>query len=312
MLKAYFTKWLFQYKGTRPFIVPLKFAYAFAALNFLFLLIAFTYSSNILLLYLFLLISIGLSAMGSAHFNLSPISADIFQPKTAFAGEDNEIQIRISNSSSRALYDLTLQWAKETSQPAIAFTLQPHSNQDITLNWKPKSRGRQSLPVCHVYSYFPYRLFNCWKYFSKSNLVLVHPDRQQDHLKKTDGRTEFEKKDQDHSDFHGHRNWSKSDSFRHIDWRAKARTGDLLVQMHTTKQPQEITLKWQDTDSLTDTEHRLEQMSFWIDQAVRSGFRFRVIFENATESTWGHGPSHADKCLIELATLHPKEVKPTW
>lgn len=303
MLKHYFRQSLYRSKSNRPFIVPLKFAYAFAALNFLFFLIALTYMSNILLLYLFFLVALGFCAMHAAHFNMLGLRIKIKGPDFLFAKEAQNIAIEIENVRNKSIYDLELSFHEENTIENPVTTTQEiskFSQKIVEVSWFPNKSGWQELPVLTAKSFFPYQMFRCWKHSVFKNKVLILPARTINHLPEETWYNKHQARSKERAEFQGHRPWNSSDSFRQIDWRAKARSGQNLVQVHTVDELDQLNIYWEQTDKLGNHENRLEQMSFWIWQAVLAKRKFKIFHPAISSHSVFSGPQQASDCIKQI------------
>ncbi len=305
MLRKYFNQLQSRYKGHRPFIVPSGFSYGFAALNFLFLLIAFTYMSNVLLLFLFFVIGMGLSAMHSAHFNMTPLRLKFLTSAYYFKDEAQDLMIQVSNISRRPLLDLEIYLDAHKLKAQHLDRLEASANLPVRLSWTPEQRGLVKAPLVICQSFFPYGLFRCWKILEEDISLHVLPSRKKNHLPEKLNPVSRHIQQTEMADFHGHRQWTSSDSYRRIDWRAFARTGETLVQTHRSVKPPELCLSWAETQTLGDFELRLEQMSYWIFQAVQKNFSFRIEHPEMEKDRLFYGIEQAAYCIKTLENLDP-------
>lgn len=309
MLRKYFNQLQSRYKGHRPFIIPSRFSYGFAALNFLFLLIAFTYMSNVLLLFLFFVIGMGISAMHSAHFNMTPLRLKFRASAYYFKDEAQDIMIQVSNISRRPLLDLEIYLDPFRLKAQHLDRLEASANLSVGLSWTPEQRGEVKPPIVICQSFFPYGLFRCWKILEEGVALYVLPSRTKNHLPEKVNPVFRHIQLMEMADFYGHRQWTSSDSYRRIDWRAFARTGETLVQTHRAAKPPELCLSWAETQVLGDFELRLEQMSYWIFQAVQKNFSFRIEHPEIEKNRLFYGIEQAVYCLKTLENLNTTSAK---
>lgn len=304
MLKPYFKKWQFQSKSKRPFILPTRFAYGFSGLSILLLMIGFMYANNLLLLYLFFLVSVGLATIGWTHRNFEFTHVLGVDAEDFFAGEEGSLLMTLDNTSKAKTYAFQLSFRKSPEKMVLIPVIEAKTKTEVVLPATFQTRGLQSIPQITLGSKYPYGLFYCWKYFSPLQQIEVFPAKIGSRLNRA-SRPANSIATKDKSDFMGHRLWNTSDSFRKIDWKVKARTGELMVQIHHEPQPQELVISWRQSQIAGDTEARLCQMSQWIYDAAQLQESFKVQVEGVWQSDWGRGSAHLKTCLSKLNALFP-------
>lgn len=304
MWKAFFKKWQFPFKNKRPYIFPTRFAFGFAGLSILFLMIGFMYANNLLLLYLFFLVAMVLSAMGWTHRNFEFTQIISIKGEDFFAGEESSVILTVENTSRFKAFSFYLGFRETPDQKTSIPQIDSKARIDVVLTTVLPYRGLQTFPQLVLESRYPYGLFRCWKYFSFPHQIEVFPAKKGRHLGR-DEKPLQSVSSREKSDFMGHRSWNSSDSFRKIDWKAKARTGELMVQIHHEPQPQELILSWEKSRFAGDIEARLSQMSQWIFDAAKAQEPFKVHIEGLWESDWGRGSSHLKTCMSQLNLLFP-------
>lgn len=100
-------------------------------------------------------------------------------------------------------------------------------------------------------------------------------------------------------DFAGLREWRAGDSPRHIDWRAAARGGPLMVKSWSAGVEGAVVLDWEALQLGPDA--RASQFAAWMELCERDGRPYELRMPDATIRA-GLGPVHMRRCLDLLAT----------
>ncbi|MGV3664038.1 MAG: transglutaminaseTgpA domain-containing protein [Prosthecobacter sp.] len=99
-------------------------------------------------------------------------------------------------------------------------------------------------------------------------------------------------------DFAGLREWRAGDSPRHIDWRALARGGPLMVKSWSAGTQGVVVLDW---NALTaDESARASQIARWMEMCEGEGQAYELRLPGVTIRA-GLGPAHHRRCLDVLA-----------
>ncbi|OYW72875.1 MAG: hypothetical protein B7Z37_23585 [Verrucomicrobia bacterium 12-59-8] len=100
-------------------------------------------------------------------------------------------------------------------------------------------------------------------------------------------------------DFAGLREWRAGDSPRHIDWRAAARGGPLMVKLWSSGVQGAVVLDW---NALTlDEPARAAQLARWMEICESEGRPYELRMPGCIIRA-GHGPAHQRRCLDALST----------
>ena len=99
-------------------------------------------------------------------------------------------------------------------------------------------------------------------------------------------------------DFAGLREWRAGDSPRHIDWRAVARGGPLMVKSWSSGVQGVVVLDW---SALTlDEPARAAQLARWMEVCESEGRPYELRLPGCIIRA-GHGPAHLRRCLDALS-----------
>jgi uncharacterized protein (DUF58 family) len=102
-------------------------------------------------------------------------------------------------------------------------------------------------------------------------------------------------------DFSGLRGYQRSDSPRHVAWKAVARNEDMLTKQFTGEAAAELWLDWARLAQF-NVEQRLSRLAGWVLEAERSGVHYGLRLPGV-EIAPGRGDAHRGACLQALA-LH--------
>lgn len=99
-------------------------------------------------------------------------------------------------------------------------------------------------------------------------------------------------------DFAGLREWRSGDSPKHIDWRAMARGGPLMVKTWSASAQGVVVLDW--NAMAIDESDRAAQIAQWMEMCEAEGKPYEVRLPQGTLRA-GLGPMHLRRCLNALA-----------
>ena len=123
----------------------------------------------------------------------------------------------------------------------------------------------------------PLGLFRAWSYVEPDAQGLVYPKPERSPLPAPQaevegGATQLLARGND--DFAGLRSYQRSDSPRHVAWKAAARTGELLTKQFSGEAALQLWLDWQALPRDLHTEARLSRLAGWVLAAERGGARY--------------------------------------
>jgi uncharacterized protein (DUF58 family) len=192
------------------------------------------------------------------------------------AGDNVELELTIRNSTNRERIGLTVRtgWRIRPSGSVWLPILEGGETVTVRLPLPTNRRGRFTVPQLWICSIRPMGLCFSWKVFPQSAVYYVYPAPRGRSLEAELGIGE--KGEGDRDDVSGHRPYNPGDVLSRMDWRVFARTGELVVRTLEDGGDDEVAIRWEDTRFLKDTERRLEQLSFWIDQCVKEGRPFSL------------------------------------
>jgi len=294
-----------NWKTDRPYIFPTRFGFYFALSLLLMLAVAYIYGNNVVYFVSFFLISWGHIAMWATNINVSRTRLHLTPPAEFFADEKGRLRVQVENKSENLVTGIHVR-IRNNKQSQFIPEIARKSSEAVEVFFSVTKRGYQKIPVVVAESFYPFGLLCSWKLARAGTEALVYPAREGSiHFPQgtaNHGHDSQGQKIQRSADdsFQGHRPYSSSDSFRQMDWKAYARTGELLIKQFETNEKGSLQLRWEDTANLIDTEKRLSQLSLWIDLCEKQNRIYQLTLPDEV-STWGHGNAHAKECLKKLA-----------
>jgi len=105
-------------------------------------------------------------------------------------------------------------------------------------------------------------------------------------------------------DFASLRGYQRSDSPRHVAWKAVARSGDMLTKQFSGEAAAELWLEWRQLPASLGLERRLSRLAGWVLAAERSGASYGLRLPGV-EIAPRRGDGHCAACLQALALYSP-------
>jgi len=164
-------------------------------------------------------------------------------------------------------------------------------------------RGWLALGRVMLETRYPLGLFRAWSYVEPDAQALVYPVPEYSALPapRADARAGGGgAQAQGNEDFSGLRDYQRSDSPRHVAWKAFARGGAMLTKQFAGEASAELWLDWQDLPRDLSVEARLSRLTGWVLSAEKAGARYGLRLPGA-EFAPARGESHRNACLEALA-----------
>lgn len=245
------------------------------------------------------LVVAGVVALIQSNDNLRGIEILGCRSVPTAAGEPVSLEVVVKNSADRERIGLTIRtgWRIRPRVSAWLPVLEAGETATVRLELPATRRGRHPVPQLWVCSVRPVGLCFAWKVFPQTATYDVYPaprGRSLDQETEVGGEGAA-----DRDDVSGHRPYNPGDMLSRMDWRVFARTGELLVRTLEEGGNEEVLLRWTDTRFLTQTEARLEQLSFWMDQCVQEGRPFLLDLGHSPDLT----STNLTACREALATF---------
>lgn len=306
-----------RFQQKRPYIVPVKFGFAYAITVLFMIGIGFNYANNLVYLVAFFLASVSVVVMHLANYNMQPLYLKPSTQNSLYAGQENTIQFELEIANKKTSYEIDFSFDERSIRKNYS---EVNSQQKIDLNLFLNQRGWIQIPAVTIESRFPFGFFRAWKKFKFQDSALVYPQRKglttippvfyplngekEDSDEELLENTLLTKKNED-SDFvfKGHRLFQTNDSFKRADWKAYARIQKLLVkEFETENASQDLELHYRKTNPQMNLEDRISQLALWIDLAEKSNKRYSLILPDSYIAAKS-GSLHYYDCMRALAEL---------
>jgi uncharacterized protein (DUF58 family) len=301
----------------RIYILPTRPGYAYAGLLLLMLLGAINYNNSLGHLLSFLLASLGHVTMHHSHRNLRQLSISVIPTEAVFCGQKARFKLTVTNQDSRDRYQLEVAHKKNQALPRWKIFkayeaihkishIEADNTYSCTLELPTHRRGWHSLNTLRLASLYPLGLFYRWTLYPQSAQVLVYPQAKGKlplPRPPIGGKERLKGEQIGDDDFSGLRNYREGEPLHRVAWKALARDEVMRSKQFSSPQGHELQLRWEDVDSLPDTEAKLSQLSNWVIQAERSGHRYGLQLPTSQIEA-GSGPQHQHVCLKTLALYH--------
>lgn len=267
---------------------------------------ATNYSNNLAFALTFWLGATALVAMHRSHRNLAGLGLIEVSVAAAFAGRTLNYQVTLASQARIARRSLQLSPMTEpppsAAQVAARLTVAAAAPQTIDVSVPARRRGYQRCPMLRIESRYPMGLFRAWTQLAPDTSALVYPHPA--------GNTDFPTAAGDKpgatpdrvrggDEFVAHRRYRAGDSPRIIDWKASARSTELMVTEHAeVRRP----THWFDYEALAgmELEARLSQLALWVVNAEALGEQYALALPGRCLGP-ALGPAHRHACLEALA-----------
>lgn len=306
-----FSNWLYGFappeRGTvelvhrRVYIVPARMGWFFGGTLAVLLVGSINYALSLGFALTFLLAGLGLAGMVHTARNLARIAVSAGRAEPVFAGESAQFRLYLDG---RAAYDRPAILARHVASGSqLVVDIPPRSSAEIVLAVPAPKRGRLALGRVMLETRFPLGLFRAWSYIEPDARCVVYPRPERSPLPPFSGeaaagarRTQTPGSD----DFAGLRGYQRSDSPRHIAWKAVARSEDLLTKQFAGEAAAELWLDAQLLPAGLGLEQRLSRLAGWVLAAEGAGAHYGLRLPGV-EIAPGRGDAHRAACLQALA-----------
>jgi uncharacterized protein (DUF58 family) len=288
----------------RVYIVPTRLGWMFGATLGLLLVGSINYALSLGFALTFLLAGMGLAGMVHTARNLARLAVSVGRVEPVFAGESAQFKLYLD---ARVPFDRPAIMLRHIGSGAQQVTdVLAASATEVVLAVPAAQRGWLALGRVMLETRYPLGLFRAWSYVEPETQALVYPRPEYSALPvpRADanagaGRAQAH----GNEDFSGLRSYQRSDSPRHVAWKAVARGGAMLTKQFSGEATAELWLDWEDLPNGLPTEARLSRLTAWVLAAESAGARYGLRLPGA-EILPDCGDSHRAECLQALA-LHP-------
>jgi uncharacterized protein (DUF58 family) len=306
-----FSNWLYGFtppeRGTvelvhrRVYIVPTRLGWFFAGTLLVMLLGSINYALSLGFALTFLLAGLGLASMVHTARNLARLAVTAGRAEPVFAGESAQFRVYLDG---RAGFDRPAILARHVASGSqLVVDIPAHSTAEVVLAVLAPARGRLALGRVMLETRFPLGLFRAWSYIEPDTRCLVYPRPERSPLPPFSGdaaagtlRTQTLGND----DFAGLRGYQRSDSPRHVAWKAVARSEEMLTKQFAGEAAAELWLDAQLLPAGLGLEQRLSRLAGWVLAAERAGAHYGLRLPGV-EIAPSRGDTHRAACLKALA-----------
>jgi len=306
-----FSNWLYGFtppeRGTvelvhrRVYIVPARLGWFFGGTLVVLLVGSINYALQLGFALTFLLAGLGLAGMVHTARNLARIAVTAGRAEPVFAGESAQFRLFLDG---RAAFDRPAVLARHLgSGSQLVVDIPPRGVAEVVLAVPAQSRGRLALGRVMLETRFPLGLFRAWSYIEPDARCVVYPRPERSPLPPFSGEAAagaLHTPTPGSDDFAGLRGYQRSDSPRHIAWKAVARSDEMLTKQFAGDAAAELWLDARLLPAGLVLEQRLSRLAGWVLAAERAGAHYGLRLPGV-EIPPARGEMHRAACLQALA-----------
>lgn len=263
------------------------FLYTFTVL--VLLVVAGINNSIALFAYTMLLVILGIMTMLLTNSNLSQVAIEYPAEWMGCEGQVLHLPILLRSKVGGECVNLKLECLANDSLLGLAEQVSVYKNRETTCHVAiPLNKcGILQINTLRVSSSYPLGLLKTWTLIDSNITIYAHPKPLGNNLKaqlnsQFDSSKEQKKieKGAEPDDYYGLRAFRFGDSIRHIDWKAAARSRELLIKEWSSQEAPnyEFNLDMIRTKNLL---MKLRQIALWIMQAEQQGASYNLRLEHA-------------------------------
>jgi len=306
-----FSNWLYGFtppeRGTvelvhrRVYIVPARLGWFFGGTLAVLLIGSINYALSLGFALTFLLAGLGLAGMVHTARNLARIAVSAGRAEPAFAGESAQFRLYLDG---RVAFDRPAILVRHLASGAqLVVDIPPGGVSEVVLGVPAPRRGWLPLGRVMLETRFPLGLFRAWSYIEPDVRCLVYPRPERSPLPPFSGEAAagaLHTPTPGSDDFAGLRGYQRSDSPRHIAWKAVARSEEMLTKQFAGDAAAELWLDARLLPSGLTLEQTLSRLAGWVVAAERAGAHYGLRLRGV-EIAPGRGDVHRAACLQALA-----------
>jgi uncharacterized protein (DUF58 family) len=285
----------------RVYIVPTRLGVIFAGTVLILVVGSINYSLSLGFALAFMLAGMGLAGMVHTARNLARIAITTGRAEPVFAGEAAQFRLFLDG---RLPFDRPAILARQVASGAQLVSDVPANGiAEVVLGVPAAQRGWLPLGRVMLETRYPLGLFRAWSYVEPEARCLVYPRPERSPLPRAAERAASgtaRTQAVGNEDFAGLRSYQRSDSPRHVAWKAFARTGDMLTKQFSAEAAHELWLDWELLPPGLAPEPRLSRLAGWVLEAERSGGAYGLRLPGV-EIAASRGDAHRAACLQALA-----------
>lgn len=296
-------------KQSRVYVWPTSFGWIYLAGAVFVVLIGSAYHNNLANILAFFMLSLGFVCMIRTYANLIGVKLEAVETEGGFAGSEFLVTAVVANRTKEIRFSIEMRI--RGFNPKVVYDNRQHipmrGRLRIKASFPTIRRGRHRLRRVRISSVYPLGLFEAWTW-SESGVdyfVYPKPEGRESPRLGPDGKVGDVQSESSGEDFRGHRKFQDGDSFRQVDWKARARGRPLLTKEFNDGTSGSAFLDWNMVESLDD-EAKLSQLSKWVNELRLRGVPFGLRIPGVAIPP-GQGLTHATRCWEALSTFGERD-----
>jgi uncharacterized protein (DUF58 family) len=296
----------------RVYILPVRLGFLFCATLLVLLIGSINYALSLGFALTFVLAALGLVGMVHTARNLARVAASVGRTPPVFAGEAAQFRLILEG---RAPFDRPAILARHVASGAqLVVDIPALTVVEAVLAVPAARRGWLPLGRVMLETRFPLGLFRAWSYIEPEARCLVYPRPERSPLPPPSGEASagsLRPQSIGNEDFAALRAYQRSDSPRHVAWKAVARSDtqntrseDMLTKQFSGEAASELWLDARLIPVSLGLEQRLSRLAGWVLAAEGGGASYGLRLPGL-EIEPGHGEAHRSTCLQALALYAP-------
>jgi uncharacterized protein (DUF58 family) len=289
-------------KLRRIYILPSRHGLMFALALLVMLMGSINYSNSMGFVLTFLLGGMAMVGILHTYRNLAGLSLEAGRATPVFAGEYAHFGISLDNYQQPPRYAISL-GLYDSKEPLLTLDVPANQRLHSEIKLLTEQRGYFQLPRLRVNTTFPLGLFYAWSEVQLDMRCLVYPKPEGSYElppgKAENGQNQS-RMGEGGEDFVGYRDYTLSDSPRHVDWKIVAREQGWHIKQFGGQSGLSLWLTWNDVAHVRDTDIALSQLSRWVVEAEAQQLAYGLEIPGHSYPP-DQGQAHYHRCLEALA-----------
>jgi uncharacterized protein (DUF58 family) len=296
----------------RVYILPVRLGFLFCVTLLVLLIGSINYALSLGFALTFVLAGLGLVGMVHTARNLARVAVSVGRALPVFAGEAAQFRLILEG---RAPFDRPAILARHVASGAqLLVDIPALAVVEAVLAVPAAQRGWLPLGRVMLETRFPLGLFRAWSYVEPQARCLVYPRPERSPLPPASREASagsLRPQSIGNEDFAALRAYQRSDSPRHVAWKAVARSDtqntrseDMLTKQFSGEAGSELWLDARLIPASLGLEQRLSRLAGWVLAAESAGANYGLRLPGLDIEP-GYGEAHRAICLQALALYSP-------